>query len=248
MERDQGMQEERFVVLDTETTGLSVRSGDRIIEVGCVEVVGGMETGRTFHRYVNPVTKTVEPEAFNVHGISDDDLRDKPKFREIQKEFFEFIGDSTLVIHNAPFDMGFIDAERALIGLPKLANRVVDTVRIARLKYPGQKASLDALCSRLGVDASGRGLHGALIDASLLAQVYVKMMGFDRLSFAHESPQEAESVQPQSRMMTLRSASLPRRAPRPTIVPSASEAAAFAAFISDSVKAPIWAGMLAKAS
>lgn len=246
METAQVPQGERLVILDTETTGLSARSGDRIIEVGCVEVVGNMETGRTFHRFVNPGGRRVEPEAFEVHGISDEFLADKPKFREIQREFFDFIGDSAMVIHNASFDMGFIEAERALLGLPKMTNKVIDSLRIARLKYPGQKVSLDILCNRLGVDASGRDLHGALIDASLLAQVYIKMMGLDRLSFAHESPTAPERVAVVPKVSG--SASRPRRAPRPALLPTPEEMAAFRSFVEENVKNPIWAGILQTAS
>jgi DNA polymerase-3 subunit epsilon len=138
--------------------------------------------------------------------------------------------------------MGFIEAELALIGRPKLANKVVDTVRVARLKYPGQKVSLDILCSRLGVDASARDLHGALIDASLLARVFIKMMGLDRLSFAHES---VDQMSPASVPRTvLTKSSLPRREPRPTVVASPEENAAFLAFIAENVKTSMWGGIL----
>lgn len=242
MEPNNTSNNERLIVLDTETTGLKSYAGDRIVEVGCVELVGNLETGNTFHRYINPATKKVEADAAAVHGLTDNFLSDKPKFREIARELFSFIGNSPLVIHNAPFDMGFIEAERRLLGLPKLQNRVIDTLRIARLKYPGQKVSLDVLCSRLGVDASGRELHGALIDASLLAQVYVKMMGLDRLSFAHETPDQPESaiVVPLVSGMATR----PHRTARPAVLPSAEEVAAFRAFIADGVKDSLWSKTL----
>jgi len=242
MEPNSTSKHERLVVLDTETTGLHSYAGDRIVEVGCVELIGNLETGNTFHRHINPGAKKVDAEAVAVHGLTDDFLSDKPKFREIAKDFFGFIGDSSLVIHNAPFDMGFIEAERRLLGLPKLPNRVIDTLRIARLKYPGQKVSLDVLCSRLGVDASARELHGALIDASLLAQVYVKMMGLDRLAFAHESPEQPEPIvaTPLVSGMSTR----PPRNRRPVVLPSDEEIAAFRAFIADCVKNSSWGGIL----
>ena len=171
---------ERQVVLDTETTGLSPAQGHRVIEIGCLEIVKRELTGRHFHVYINP-QRAVDPGAFKVHGISDDFLLDKPVFSDIADEFLDFIQDSELVIHNAPFDVGFLDHELGL--LPNLNKKVkdfasvMDTLTYARRKHPGQANSLDALCRRYDVDRSGRDLHGALLDSELLAQVYLKMTG-----------------------------------------------------------------------
>ena len=158
----------RQIILDTETTGLSATSGHRIIEVGCLEMIDRQLTNNYFHQYINPERK-VDPGAFKVHGLGDDFLQDKPKFAEIMDEFFEFIKGAELIIHNAPFDVGFLDAEFTRIN-PKLGNtrqfcKVTDTLQLARRKHPGQKNSLDALCKRYDIDNSNRDLHGALLDA-----------------------------------------------------------------------------------
>ena len=169
----------RQVVLDTETTGLEVSQGHRVIEIGCVEVVNRRLTGRHFHQYINP-ERDIDPGAIEVHGITNEFLADKPTFAEIAEEFFEFIKGAELVIHNAAFDVGFIDAEFArLTPARKVADHcgIVDTLAIARAKHPGQKNSLDALCKRYGVDNSNRELHGALLDAEILADVYLLMTG-----------------------------------------------------------------------
>ncbi len=169
----------RQVVLDTETTGLEHREGHRIIEIGCLELIERRVTGRTFHVYVNP-ERAVEGGALVVHGISDDFLADKPKFADIVGDLIEFVRDSELIIHNAPFDVGFLNAEFARIDpelkLEKLAS-VLDTLVLARELHPGQRVGLDALCKRYEVDNSGRELHGALLDAELLAEVYLAMTG-----------------------------------------------------------------------
>ncbi|GAB4176015.1 MAG: DNA polymerase III subunit epsilon [Rhodocyclaceae bacterium] len=167
----------RQVVLDTETTGLEVTRGDRVIEIGCVELAGRRLTGRRFHRYLNP-EREVEAGALAVHGIDDDFLRDKPKFADIAEEFIEFVGGAELVIHNAPFDLGFLDHELDLAGRPPLAGLakgVIDTLKLARELHPGRKNSLSALCERYSIDHSHRSLHGALLDAELLADVYLAM-------------------------------------------------------------------------
>lgn len=167
----------RQVVLDTETTGLDHRMGHRVIEIGCVELVGRKLTGQRFHRYINP-KREIEAGAAAVHGITDDMLVDKPEFAEIVDEFLVFIRDAELVIHNAPFDVGFLNAEFGLIGrdpLQEVSVGVIDTLKLAREMHPGRRNSLDALCERYGVDNSGRQLHGALLDAELLAEVYLAM-------------------------------------------------------------------------
>jgi DNA polymerase-3 subunit epsilon len=167
----------REIVLDTETTGLDPLRGDKLVEIGCVEVVNRFVTGQVFHRYLNP-ERPMSPEAFAVHGLSDAFLADKPVFRDIADEFLAFIGDDPLVIHNASFDMGFLNAElKRLKKGPLASDRVVDTLTIARRKHPGQQNSLDALCSRYGIDNSRRSRHGALLDAEILAEVYAELTG-----------------------------------------------------------------------
>jgi len=167
----------RQVVLDTETTGLEVGKGHRLVEIGCIELLERRPTQRRFHRYLNP-QRAIDEGARAVTGISDEFLLDKPLFAQIAGELLDFIADAELIIHNAAFDLAFLDAELALAGLPhRLAGRqpVLDTLALAREKYPGQKNSLDALCKRLDVDNTHRELHGALLDAELLADVYLAM-------------------------------------------------------------------------
>lgn len=167
----------REIVLDTETTGLDARNGDRIIEVACIELHNHLPTGRQWQAYVNP-EREVGVAALDIHGISDSFLRDKPVFAEIVGEFIEFIADATLVIHNAEFDLGFLNAELERLGFAKLpASRAIDTVALARRKFPGAPASLDALCKRFAIDNSARTKHGALLDAELLAEVYLELVG-----------------------------------------------------------------------
>src|SRR6516225_8916523 len=167
----------REIVLDTETTGLDPLRGDRLVEVGCVEIFNRMPTGQTFHRYINP-QRDVPAEAFAVHGLSTEFLSTKPLFDEVVDEFLEFIGDAPLVIHNASFDIGFINAELDRIkraAIPR--ERLVDTLLLARRKHPGVSNRLDDLCSRYAIDNSHRTKHGALLDAELLAEVYVDLIG-----------------------------------------------------------------------
>lgn len=167
----------REIVLDTETTGLDPFSGHRIVEIGCVELFNHVRTGNYYHTYLNP-ERDMPREAENVHGLSADFLKDKPKFAEIAGSFLEFIGDSRLVIHNAAFDMKFINAELSVAKRRTIdMERATDTVLMARQKYPGQPASLDALCKRFSIDLSERTKHGALLDAELLADVYLELMG-----------------------------------------------------------------------
>jgi len=171
----------RSVILDTETTGMPVTDGHRIIEIGCVELIGRRLTGRHFHVYLQPDRESDEG-AIAVHGITNEFLADKPRFREVADEFFEFIKDAQLIIHNAAFDIGFINNEFALLGQDDRADitehcSVLDTLMMARERHPGQRNNLDALCKRYGVDNSGRELHGALLDAEILADVYLAMTG-----------------------------------------------------------------------
>lgn len=167
----------REIVLDTETTGLDPQTGDRIVEIGAVELQGHMPTGRTYHQYINP-ERHVPEDAVQVHGLTDDFLRDKPVFKAIVQDFIDFIGDARLVIHNAAFDMKFLNAEFQWAGLPTLPyERALDTLDIARKKFPGSPASLDALCRRYGIDNSARTLHGALLDSEILADVYLELIG-----------------------------------------------------------------------
>ncbi|MDF0595859.1 DNA polymerase III subunit epsilon [Psychromarinibacter halotolerans] len=167
----------REIVMDTETTGFEPESGDRIVEIGGVELWNHMPTGRTYHQYINP-ERDMPEEAFQVHGLSEEFLSDKPKFAEIGDAFVEFVGDAKLVIHNATFDMKFINAELRWMGRPTLPDsQALDTLAIARKKFPGSPASLDALCRRFGIDNSSRTLHGALLDSEILAEVYLELIG-----------------------------------------------------------------------
>ena len=167
----------REIIFDTETTGLDPKTGDRMVEIGCVEMVGRIETGNSYHAYYNP-ERDMPAAAEAVHGLSSSFLSSKPLFKDTADELLEFLGDAPLVAHNAGFDFGFLNAELQLIGRePILMDRMVDTVAIARKKHPGAKLSLDALCTRYGVDRSHRVKHGALLDAELLAQVYVELTG-----------------------------------------------------------------------
>ncbi|WP_181705119.1 DNA polymerase III subunit epsilon [Chthonobacter rhizosphaerae] len=167
----------REIVLDTETTGLDPKTGDRLVEIGCVELLNQFPTGRTYHVYINP-ERTMPREAFEVHGLSDAFLADKPRFDDVADAFLDFIADGRLVIHNAQFDMGFINFELKRSGRSTIGDdRVLDTLQLARRKHPGSPASLDSLCSRYGIDTSKRVKHGALLDAELLAEVYIELNG-----------------------------------------------------------------------
>ncbi len=167
----------REIVFDTETTGLDPRQGDRVVEIGCVELVNHIATGQTFHVYINP-ERTMPRAAFDIHGLSDEFLADKPKFAEIAADFARFIEDARLVAHNAGFDVKFLNAEFAKLGMPPITDdRVVDTLALAKRKHPAGPNSLDALCNRYGIDNSRRELHGALLDSELLAEVYVELIG-----------------------------------------------------------------------
>lgn len=190
----------REIVLDTETTGLSPTQGDRLVEIGCVELINHIPSGQTYHVYINP-QRSMPEEAFRVHGLSEEFLSDKPLFDAVAGPFRDFIGDATLVIHNAPFDMGFLNAELERAGQSRLSNNVIDTVMLARQKHPGARVSLDALCKHYGIDNSRRTLHGALLDSEILAEVYLELLGGKQVSLAlmaeiTVSPLEAMASRP----------------------------------------------------
>jgi len=167
----------REISFDTETTGLNPRGGDRLVEIGGVELINHIPTGNVCHLYINP-ERDMPEEAFRVHGLSEEFLSDKPKFVEVADQFLDFVGDGTLVIHNAAFDMGFINMELERVGRPIIPNtQVIDTLDLARRKHPTGPNSLDALCSRYGIDNSRRVKHGALLDAEILAEVYLELIG-----------------------------------------------------------------------
>lgn len=183
------------IVLDTETTGLDPATGHRVVEIGAVELLNHLPTGRTFHVYINP-ERDMPAEAEAVHGLSQTFLRDKPKFSEIVEDFITFIGDAVLVIHNASFDIGFLNAELSYIGQPPIAaERVIDSLHIARQKHPGSANSLDALCRRYGIDNSRRTKHGALLDSELLAEVYLELVGGRQTALTLETRIKAVSTQ-----------------------------------------------------
>jgi DNA polymerase III subunit epsilon len=173
----------REIVLDTETTGLNPLTGDRVVEIGGVELVNHIPTGRHFHKYVNP-ERAMADDAFRVHGLSDEFLRDKPRFAEIAELMLEFFGDAPLIAHNATFDVTFLNAELERAGKPSLRNEVIDTVTLAKDKHPGAKVSLDALCKHYGIDNSRRTLHGALLDSEILADVYLELIGGRQVALA----------------------------------------------------------------
>jgi len=186
----------RQIVFDTETTGLSAENGDRVIEIGCVELVNRKLTGRNLHYYLNPERDSHE-DALRIHGLTTEFLRDKPKFAAVVDEFLDYIQGSELIIHNAAFDVGFLNKELELLGRPPLksyVSGVIDTLAMAKEMFPGKRNSLDSLCDRLGVDNSGRTLHGALLDAELLADVYVYMTrGQDALLIDVGSEEETQA-------------------------------------------------------
>ncbi|QCO55791.1 DNA polymerase III subunit epsilon [Pseudorhodobacter turbinis] len=227
----------REIVLDTETTGFEPSEGDRIVEIGAVELFNHMPTGRTFHEYINP-QRSMPKAAFEVHGLGDDFLRDKPLFRDVAQAFLDFVGTDIMVIHNASFDMKFLNHELGAIGLPKLPNaQALDTLAMARQKFPGSPSSLDALCRRFGVDNSGREKHGALLDSEILAEVYLELIGGRQPDFvlSTENNRSKEGAE---------IATAWRPQPRATALPSrltGDEAAAHAAFVEKLGEAAIWA-------
>jgi DNA polymerase-3 subunit epsilon len=203
----------REIVLDTETTGFDPKTGDRIVEIGAVELMRQVPTGNTYHQYINP-ERSMPDDAFQVHGLGDDFLRDKPVFKAIAQDFLDFIGDAKLVIHNAAFDMKFLNAELGWLGMPTIPwERAVDTLAIARKKFPGSPASLDALCRRYGIDNATRTLHGALLDSEILAEVYLEMTGGRQPDFGLSTAESHEnsSASVVTERVRQRSASLPSR-------------------------------------
>lgn len=225
----------REIIFDTETTGLDPKSGDRLVEIGCVEMVNRVVTGNTFHCYFNP-DRDMPAEAERVHGLSSAFLADKPRFHEKVADFLDFIGEEdNLVAHNAGFDFGFVNAELEMCGLPLLSReRMVDTVAMARMRHPGAKNSLDALCTRYGIDRSHRTKHGALLDAELLAQVYVELTGGRQIGL---------SLAAETNVVEITTLAAPRRErtfrPARPHGPSEAELAAHAAFL-ETIKSPLW--------
>ena len=220
----------REIVLDTETTGLDPADGHRIVEIGAVELVNHLPSGRTFHRYVNP-EREVPAEAERVHGLTIRFLADHPRFAEIVEEFLAFIADSPLVIHNASFDLRFLNAELQRCGREPLPPaRAVDTLLLAQRRFPGQSNSLDALCRRFGIDASQRQPHGALLDSELLAEVYLHLIGGRQAALGLETARRAPGADRRTRRT--------RRPPRPH-APTAEELAAHEAFLA-TLREPLW--------
>jgi DNA polymerase-3 subunit epsilon len=224
----------REIVFDTETTGLDAAKGDRLIELGCIEIINRIPTGREFHRYLNP-DREVHADAFAVHGLSNEFLRDKPHFPEIVDEFLEFIGDAPLVAHNGTFDLGFINAELERLGRPALSSgRIVDTLALARRRHPAGPNTLDALCKRYGIDLSQRTKHGALLDSLLLAGVYVELLG-ERQATLVFAGNGVEAM--------ARTAAAGRATPRPQPLPpllTDEEEAAHREFVKTLGAEPVW--------
>ncbi len=229
----------REIVFDTETTGTDHTSGDRVVEIGCVELLNHIPTGKTFHTYLNP-ERPVAAGAVAVHGLTDEFLKDKPRFAEVADAFAAFIGDARLVIHNAAFDVGFLNAEFARTGHPKIEmDRAIDTLAMARRKHPGASNSLDALCSRYGIDNSKRTKHGALLDSEILAEVYIELLGGRQtdlgLTLASQGASGTRAA----------SGAAPSGAPRRREIPAASRLAdaereAHAAFVAKMGEKAVW--------
>ncbi len=226
----------REIILDTETTGMDPSQGDRLVEIGCVEVMNYVPTGRTYHVYINP-ERDVPAEAVAVHGLTSAFLKDKPVFSQIYTDFLDFVAEGHLVIHNAEFDMKFINAELKKVGhKPIPEKRVTDTLMMARKKFPGSPASLDALCRRFSVDNSGRDFHGALLDAQLLAEVYLEMMGGRQHGLGLAQDNVAASGDAHISVQAQRQRSF--REPRPH-APSPEELIAHELLLKE-IKDPIW--------
>ena len=224
----------REIVLDTETTGFEPNEGDRIVEIGAVELIGHVPTGRTYHQYINP-ERSMPQEAFEVHGLGDEFLADKPKFAEIGQAFLDFVGDAKLVIHNAAFDMKFLNAELGWMKLPLLPyDQAIDTLMIARKKFPGSPASLDALCRRFAIDNSARTLHGALLDSEILAEVYLELIGGRQPDFAlSQNSQKTSGGESETWVIPTRPRVLPDRITN-------EERAAHAAFVEKLGGGALW--------
>jgi DNA polymerase III subunit epsilon len=225
----------REIIFDTETTGLSPREGHRLVEIGCIEVENRFPTGRVFHHYLNP-ERDMPLEAFEIHGLSSEFLKDKPVFSAVADELWDFLDGAQLVAHNAGFDMGFINAEFVRVGKPVISmERVVDTVQLARRKFPGAKASLDALCDRFGISNAHRVKHGALLDAEILAEVYSELLGGKQAAMMLDS-----GSRPQAGATTV-AAVAPTARPQP-LAPllNDTEIAAHAAFIAGMGEKALW--------
>jgi DNA polymerase-3 subunit epsilon len=230
LENESEMSGSREIVLDTETTGLDPLAGHRIIEIGAIELINHVPTGGTFHKYLNP-DMAIDAEATAVHGITNERLANEPRFGEVIDELLSFLGDARLIIHNADFDVGFLNAEFVRLGFPPLpSTRATCTVKLARRKYPGSPASLDALCRRFAIDNSARTLHGALLDAQLLAECYLEMMGGRQPTLVLAAERAA-----QAKATTI---TFVARPPRPH-APSAEELVAHAALLA-TLKDPVW--------
>lgn len=227
----------REIVLDTETTGLDPfdTPAHRIVEIGAVELWNQVPTGNTYHQYIHP-DRDMPPEAFAVHGISMEFLADKPRFSQIAQGFLDFVADAPLVIHNASFDMRFLNAELSWLGLPALPEqRAIDTLLIARRRFPGSPASLDALCRRFGIDNSNRTLHGALLDSEILAEVYLELTGGRQADFGLGPAQTSPSRRAEPTAWRPR----PRAKPLPSRLTEA-ERAAHDAFVADLGTNAVW--------
>ncbi|QDY69982.1 DNA polymerase III subunit epsilon [Qingshengfaniella alkalisoli] len=225
----------REIVLDTETTGFEPSEGHRLVEIGGVELFNHVPTGRTYHQYINP-QRDMPEDAFNVHGISEEFLADKPVFSQVGQQFLDFVGDAVLVIHNAAFDMKFLNAELSWINLRQLPmSQSLDTLAIARKKFPGSPASLDALCRRFGVDNSAREKHGALLDAEILAEVYLELIGGRQPGLVLDQVRRSEAGQADVEW---------RPRPRPQSLPSRltdTEKEAHRAFVDAMGEDSVWA-------
>ena len=225
----------REIVFDTETTGLSFSGGDRMVEIGCIEMVNRVETGRSFHLYFNP-ERPMPVEAFRVHGLSDVFLSDKPRFHEKVDELLEFLGDSRLVAHNASFDFGFLNGELGKIGREIISlDRMIDTVAMARQRHPGAKHSLDALCTRYGIDRSHRIKHGALLDAELLAQLYIELTGGRQIGLGLAQEEDDDAI----RVELAGNAAVRPVRPARIFTVSAAELERHAAFVA-TLEKPLW--------
>lgn len=231
--------EKRYLVTDTETTGFGHSEGDRLVEIGAIEMIGNRVTGRTFHKYINPQGRKVG-DSYKVHNLSDEFLAKQDSFRVLRDEFLDFVGDATLVIHNAPFDMAFLNMELERANKGPLTNEVIDTVPLARkLLPPGSRVSLDALLNRFGIDASSRSYHGALIDADLLVSVFLKLTGMDQLDLGDPGQTVDDSAVSDVPIVPGR-----RRLPRRDVFqPNAAEIAAHADFMSK-MNPSVWSSIL----
>ncbi|WP_010141510.1 DNA polymerase III subunit epsilon [Oceanicola sp. S124] len=225
----------REIVLDTETTGFEPEQGDRLVEIGGVELFNHVPTGESYHVYINP-EREVPEEAFKVHGLNYEFLRDKPVFKQVAQQFLDFVGDAKLVIHNAAFDMKFLNAELGWLNLPQLPwEQAIDTLAIARKKFPGSPASLDALCRRFGIDNSARTLHGALLDSEILAEVYLELIGGRQPGLVLSAGRRGGDVAQEDETWRPR----PRQTPLPSRI-TEDERAAHQAFVDKMGDSALW--------